>query len=145
MTLTYCMQLPVQTQTSLIAEPWELEAGPEAIAAVARKADQRGFLAVGVCDHVAIPRAAADRMRTTWYDTVSTLAWLAAQTTRPVAVARVRRRLPESPPDCESVRDHRRTVPWAGHPRRAAAARDAIACADASSSSLRQLGPMRTT
>jgi probable F420-dependent oxidoreductase len=82
MSLTYCLQLPVQTQTSLIAEPWELDAGPDAIAAVAKMADARGFYAVGVCDHVAIPRESAGRMRTTWYDTIATLSWLAGQTSR---------------------------------------------------------------
>ncbi len=76
------MQLPVQAQSRLMAEEWEHEAGPPELLAVARAADQNGFDYVGVCDHVAIPRDQAPRMTTTWYDTVSTLSWLAGVTDR---------------------------------------------------------------
>ena len=66
----------------LYVEPWELEAGPAEIAQVAGAADRSGFLYVAVCDHTAIPRRLAQAMGTTWYDTVATLGWLAALTTR---------------------------------------------------------------
>jgi probable F420-dependent oxidoreductase len=76
------LQLPVQAQSTLMAAPWESSAGPAELAAVAAACDVNGFDYVGVCDHVAIPRDLAPRMSTTWYDTVATLAWLAARTER---------------------------------------------------------------
>jgi probable F420-dependent oxidoreductase len=65
-----------------MADEWEHSAGPAELLAVARAADQNGFDYVSVCDHVAIPRDLAPRMTTTWYDTVSTLSWLAGLTER---------------------------------------------------------------
>jgi probable F420-dependent oxidoreductase len=78
----YGIQLPIQSQSSLYVEAWELEAGPDEIADVARAADRSGFLYIAVCDHTAIPKRLAHAMGTTWYDTVATLGWLAALTTR---------------------------------------------------------------
>src|SRR5919107_3470077 len=78
--LAYGMQLPIQSQSRLYVEPWELDAGPTELGAVARACDESGFLYVAVCDHVAIPRPLDERMGDTWYDTVATLGWLAAQT-----------------------------------------------------------------
>src|SRR5438874_1528092 len=78
--LSYGMQLPVQAQSKTIAQPWETGCGREALAAIARKADEAGFWYVGVCDHIAIPRAVAPRMTTTWFETVATLGWLSAIT-----------------------------------------------------------------
>ena len=80
--LVWGMQLPVQAQSSVFAAPWELAAGPEDLLAVARACDRNGFFYVAVCDHVCVPRDRADAMRTTWYDTVATLGWLAASTSR---------------------------------------------------------------
>ena len=80
-TVVYGMQLPVQAQSKYFVEPWELAAGPAELAAVARAADESGFFYVGVCDHVAIPADLSPRMGAIWYDTISTLSWLAAQTT----------------------------------------------------------------
>jgi len=76
------MQLPVQAQSTLMAESWESGAGPDELGRVAQACEEHGFDYVSVCDHVAIPRALAPRMTTTWYDTVATLAWLAARTER---------------------------------------------------------------
>jgi probable F420-dependent oxidoreductase len=78
--LGFTMQLPVQAQSTLIAQPWEATAGPAELAALARACDANGFYSVSVCDHVAIPRERAPTMTTTWYDTVATLAWLAGLT-----------------------------------------------------------------
>ncbi|GGP00133.1 LLM class F420-dependent oxidoreductase [Wenjunlia tyrosinilytica] len=78
--LVYGMQLPVQSQSTIYAEPWEAEAGPAQLARIATAADRLGFHYVAVCDHVAIPRRLAAAMGTTWYDPVATLAWLAALT-----------------------------------------------------------------
>ncbi len=76
----YGMQLPVQSQSKLYAEEWEETAGVDELTAIAGAADDAGFLYVAVCDHVAIPRPFDQRMRTTWYDTVATLGWIAALT-----------------------------------------------------------------
>ncbi|MHB8452870.1 MAG: TIGR03619 family F420-dependent LLM class oxidoreductase, partial [Mycobacteriales bacterium] len=80
--LGFGIQLPVQAQSQLFAEPWEAAAGVTELRRIAETADALGYCYVAVCDHVAIPRAAAAAMGTTWYDTMTTLAFLAAATTR---------------------------------------------------------------
>ena len=75
------IQLPIQTLTRTLVDPWEDEATVADLVAIARAADQHRFDFVGVCDHVAIPdNDYAARMTTTWYDTISTLSFLAAHT-----------------------------------------------------------------
>ena len=78
--VVYGIQLPVQAQSSLFAADWELNSGPDELAAMARAADESGFFYVGVCDHVAIPRRLAPAMSTTWYETIATLGFLAGIT-----------------------------------------------------------------
>ncbi|MFF7164172.1 TIGR03619 family F420-dependent LLM class oxidoreductase [Streptomyces sp. NPDC008086] len=78
--LAYGIQLPVQSQSTIYAEPWEAAAGPDDLLAVARAADRAGFAYLASCDHVAIPRRLAPAMSTVWYDPVATLAYLAAAT-----------------------------------------------------------------
>ena len=80
--VVYGMQLPIQSQSTRYVAEWELSSGPAELARVARVADEAGFFYIGVCDHTAIPRRLADAMGTVWYDTVATLGWLAAVTTR---------------------------------------------------------------
>ena len=80
--LCFGMMLPVQAQSTLMREDWETTAGPSELATVACVCDDAGIDVVGVCDHVAIPRDRAEAMSTVWYDTVSTLSWLAGMTTR---------------------------------------------------------------
>ncbi|MFJ8585842.1 LLM class F420-dependent oxidoreductase [Streptomyces sp. NPDC093595] len=80
--VAYGIQLPVQSLSTLFAEPWEAAAGPEDLTEVARTADRCGFAYVACCDHVAIPRRLAGAMSTVWYDPVATLAHLAAVTRR---------------------------------------------------------------
>lgn len=80
--LSYGIQLPVQSQSTLYAEPWEADAGPDDLVEIARTADRAGFSYVACCDHVAIPRRLASAMSTVWYDPVATLAFLAAATER---------------------------------------------------------------
>jgi probable F420-dependent oxidoreductase len=76
------MQLPVQSQSTLYAEPWEADAGVGDLVEIARGADRSGFAYLASCDHVAIPRRLAPAMGTVWYDPVATLAFLAGVTER---------------------------------------------------------------
>ena len=79
----YGVQLPIQTLTRTLVDPWEDDATVDDLATVARAAEAAGLDFVGVCDHVAIPdNEYAANMRTTWYDPVATLSWLGAQTER---------------------------------------------------------------
>jgi probable F420-dependent oxidoreductase len=78
--LVYGMQLPIQAQSTVFVEEWERDCGPDELARLARKADRSGFFYVAVCDHVAIPEHLAPAMGTTWYDTIATLGFLAAET-----------------------------------------------------------------
>ncbi|MGM9380213.1 TIGR03619 family F420-dependent LLM class oxidoreductase [Streptomyces antibioticus] len=89
MSLVHGIQLPVQSQSTIYAEPWEAEAGAAELVAVARAADRAGFAYIAVCDHVAIPRRLAAAMSTVWYDPVATLAHLAAVTERVRLLAHV--------------------------------------------------------
>src|SRR5438874_1382966 len=80
MTIRVGMQLPIQAQSRVFVEDWEVTAGAKELAAVAVACDRAGFDYIAVCDHVAIPRVKAEAMSTTWYDTVATLGWLAGIT-----------------------------------------------------------------
>ncbi|MET9651548.1 TIGR03619 family F420-dependent LLM class oxidoreductase [Streptomyces sp. NPDC006460] len=80
--VSYGMQLPVQSQSTLYAEAWEAGAGPGDLVEIARAADRGGFDYIASCDHVAIPRRLAGPMGTVWYDPVATLSYLAAATER---------------------------------------------------------------
>jgi probable F420-dependent oxidoreductase len=80
--LVYGMQLPIQSQSRIYVEPWEADAGAEELARIVAAAEDAGFFYVAVCDHVAVPRGPAERMQTTWYDTIATLAWIAGRTSR---------------------------------------------------------------
>lgn len=74
------MQLPVQARSKAFAAPWEADATVAHLGRIVQACDHAGFLYVGVCDHIAIPDAAAEIMGTDWFDTVATLGWIAAQT-----------------------------------------------------------------
>jgi probable F420-dependent oxidoreductase len=74
------MQLPIQSQSKFYVEPWEEGAGSDELGDICRKADEIGLFYVAVCDHVAVPRENAERMQTTWYDTIATLGWIAGIT-----------------------------------------------------------------
>lgn len=80
--LSYGMQLPIQSQSTIYAEPWEAGATVTDLAEIARTADLTGFAYLASCDHVAIPRRLADTMSTVWYDPVATLSFLAGITER---------------------------------------------------------------
>jgi probable F420-dependent oxidoreductase len=76
------LQLPIQAQSTYFVADWERDAGPADMARVAKACDDAGFAYIGVCDHVALPESVAGSMGYHWVDPISTLAWLAAQTTR---------------------------------------------------------------
>ncbi len=80
--LTVGIQLPVQSQSTAYAEPWEVTAGAAELAAIATAADRAGLGYVAVCDHVAIPPDRVEAMSAGWWDTVATLGWLAGITER---------------------------------------------------------------
>jgi len=80
--LAYGIQLPVQSQSTIYAEPWEADAGPADLVEIARAADRSGFDYIAGCDHVGVPRRLADAMSTIWYDPVATLSFLAGVTER---------------------------------------------------------------
>lgn len=78
---SFGLQLPIQTLTRTLVDPWEDDATVDDLVTIASRCDERGYDFVGVCDHVAIPdNEYASRMTTTWYDTIATLAYLAAKT-----------------------------------------------------------------
>jgi probable F420-dependent oxidoreductase len=77
------LQLPIQTLTRTLVDPWEERASVDDLLEIAERCDVLGFDFVGVCDHVAIPDDDyARHMSTTWYDTIATLGFLAARTRR---------------------------------------------------------------
>lgn len=80
--VVYGMQLPVQSQSAIYAEPWEAAAGARDLVEIARAAEAHGFDYLASCDHVAIPRRLAEAMSTVWYDPVATLSFLAGVTER---------------------------------------------------------------
>lgn len=79
--LVYGMQLQVQAKSKTFAEDWEADAGADALRQIVQQADRTGFFYVAVCDHLAVTKPLDAHMQTTWYDTVATLAWIAALTT----------------------------------------------------------------
>lgn len=87
--LSYGMQLPIQSQSTIYAEPWEAGATPDDLAEIARAADRAGFTYLASCDHVAVPRRLAGAMSTVWYDPVATLAFLAGITERVLLMSHV--------------------------------------------------------
>ncbi len=80
--LVYGIQLPVQALSRVVAAPWEHDAGVPELVRAAQAADGAGFFYIAICDHIAIPRAYADAMSTTWFNPIATLGFLAAHTTR---------------------------------------------------------------
>lgn len=78
--LVYGIQLPIQSQSTRYAEAWEPGTGVDELAAIAEACDESGFFYVAVCDHVAVPRPYDEAMRTSWWDTLTTLGYLAGIT-----------------------------------------------------------------
>jgi probable F420-dependent oxidoreductase len=80
--LVYGIQLPTVALSTMVAAPWEHDAGVPELVRAAETADAAGFFYVCVCDHVAIPRELAGVMSTTWFNPLATLGFLAARTER---------------------------------------------------------------
>lgn len=78
--LAFGMQLPIAAQSRHFAAPWEAAAGVDEIRQIAIACERSGFFYLGVSDHIAVPRSAAETMSTTWYDTIATLGYLAGAT-----------------------------------------------------------------
>ena len=81
-TVAWGLQLPIQSQSTVYAQPWEAGATSADLGHLARTADRAGAFYVAVCDHVGVPRPADEKMSDVWYDTMTTLGWLGAQTER---------------------------------------------------------------
>jgi probable F420-dependent oxidoreductase len=79
--LAYGIQLPIQTLTRTLREPWEFDAGVDDLVGVAKAADDAGFWFLGFTDHVALPHNDyTQNMTTTWYDPIATMGFVAANT-----------------------------------------------------------------
>ncbi|HEY8518016.1 MAG TPA: TIGR03619 family F420-dependent LLM class oxidoreductase [Candidatus Binatia bacterium] len=74
--------LPVVQQVPARVQPWERSAGPAEIERVARAADRLGYAHVACSEHAVVPRSYAAAMGATWYDPLSTLAYLGGITER---------------------------------------------------------------
>lgn len=70
------MQLPG------VASAWEREAGAEDLAVIARAADDLGYDHLTCAEHIVVPEGAAEARGVTYWDPLSTLAFLAAHTRR---------------------------------------------------------------
>lgn len=78
--LVFGMQLPIQSQSTRYAKDWEATAGIDELEAITRRCDANGFFYVAVCDHIAIPKPQDEVMSTSWWDTLTTLGYLAGVT-----------------------------------------------------------------
>lgn len=80
--VAFGLQLPIQSQSTVFVQAWERGCGAAELVQVTQACEAAGFDYVAVCDHVAIPEANAEAMSTEWWDTISTLSYLAAVTTK---------------------------------------------------------------
>ncbi len=76
------LSTPVVIQQPGIASPWERDAGPAELAAIAAAADDLGFEYLTCSEHVGIPAEAADTRGSVYWDPLATLSFLAAHTRR---------------------------------------------------------------
>ncbi|GAA2557741.1 TIGR03619 family F420-dependent LLM class oxidoreductase [Mycolicibacterium diernhoferi] len=76
------LSTPVVIQQPGIASPWERDAGPAELAAIAAAADDLGFEYLTCSEHVGIPAQAADTRGSVYWDPLATLSFLAAHTRR---------------------------------------------------------------
>jgi probable F420-dependent oxidoreductase len=74
--------LPIVQQVPAHAAAWESAGNADDLRTIAAAADRLGYAWLACSDHVAIPASHAPAMGATWYDPATTLAYLAAVTTR---------------------------------------------------------------
>lgn len=82
MTFPIGLGMPIVQQVPGRAQAWESGAGTRELVRIAQAADALGFAWITCSDHVAVPASYAPSMGPTWYDPATTLAYLAAVTTR---------------------------------------------------------------
>ncbi len=80
--MRYGIITPVIIANPRVVNAWELEAGVDALAAIARTADRLGYGHLTASQHVAIPHSAAQRRGRRYWDPAVTLGYLAAITER---------------------------------------------------------------
>ena len=73
---------PIVTRHPRNDAAWTEDAGPEALAAIARAADRLGYHHLTCSEHVAIPTVAVATRGARYYDPLATFGYLAALTTR---------------------------------------------------------------
>ncbi|MEI6251181.1 MAG: LLM class F420-dependent oxidoreductase [Mycobacteriaceae bacterium] len=76
------LSTPVVMQLPGVASDWERDAGADELAGVARIADDLGYDHLTCAEHIAVPEGAAEGRGLTYWDPLSTLAFLAAHTRR---------------------------------------------------------------
>ena len=77
------MQLPIQSQSRIYAEPWEEGTGRRRAGHGRRTPPRPPASSTWPCATTSpCPEEPAERMQTIWYDTVATLAWIAGRTER---------------------------------------------------------------
>ena len=81
--MRFGLTTPVVTMVPRTHAAWEREAGVAEIGQIAAAADRLGFSHLSCSEHVGIPVDVADRHRgSRYYDPATTLAWIAARTSR---------------------------------------------------------------
>ena len=80
--MDFGLSLPIVQQVPGRAQPWEAGAGAAELLQVAQAADRLGFAWITCSDHAAVPASHLPSMGATWYEPATTLAYLAAATTR---------------------------------------------------------------
>lgn len=73
---------PIVTRHPQNDAAWTEDAGPDALAAIARAADRLGYHHLTCSEHVAVPAAAVATRGARYYDPLATFGYLAALTTR---------------------------------------------------------------
>lgn len=76
------LSTPVVMQVPGVASPWEAAASVEDLARISRVADDLGYDHLTCAEHIAVPSDAAAGRGLTYWDPLSTLAFLAAHTRR---------------------------------------------------------------
>ena len=76
------LSTPVVMQLPGVASDWEREASVDELAAIAQLADELGYDHLTCAEHIAVPVGASEGRGLTYWDPLSTLAFLAALTQR---------------------------------------------------------------